>query len=99
MVNIDSGTVVQVASVTTVATYLLRTFVPFLQKKDPRIIAVLSGLGTILVGAFAPTAPVAATLAASGACGVGLAGLVYDKVLKPVVATLADWFHAAFPNA
>lgn len=98
MVQVDNGVVVQVGAITAVATYLLRTFVPFLQKKDPRIVAILAGVATVLTSALATPLP-STTAAVSGALGVTAAGVTYDKVLKPVVEVVSGWFHSLFPNA
>lgn len=98
MVTVDTGVATQVGAIVVVGTYLLRTFVPFLQKKDPRIIAILTGVATIITSAIATPLPTSAVLA-SGAVGVTAAGVTYDKVLKPVVETVIGWFHSLFPNA
>lgn len=98
MVTVDTGVATQIGAVVVVGTYLLRTFVPFLQKKDPRIIAILTGVATIITSALATPLPTTAVLA-SGAVGVTAAGVTYDKVLKPVVETILEWFHGMFPDA
>lgn len=93
-VSVDGAIVGQVATVTVIATYLMKKFV--FTRAEPSFLSILAGAAVVVVSSFGVTP--FSTVLVSGAVGVAAAGLVYDKVLKPVADAVIDFVHKTAPE-